>query len=78
MIGEVALAAGDINRAIQELKRGLSCAAYTKEKGIAIFYRLGCLYEETSNCDKAREAFQKVYVVNPNFEDIRELIVIVG
>jgi len=71
MMGASALSWGNPLKAVEVLKSGLACEAYTKEKGLAILYQLGCAYEGLSEDDKAREAFQKVYILDSKFEDVK-------
>jgi len=72
MIADSYFAAGDVGSAIDNLKSGLLCKAYTNEKGVALLYRLGCLYEGDSRYDEAREAFSKVSIIRSDFEDVEK------
>ncbi len=74
MIGECALLDNKPDKAVELLNHALKSPLFEADKGIAIMYFLGCAYEKLSEYEKARESFQKVYIMRSDFKDVRDRI----
>jgi len=72
MIGYCFIQKGQYNLAIKQLERGAEIADSYGDEDLGIHYNLGLAYEAVDDVEKARENFEKVYVVDVSFRDISE------
>ncbi|MDZ7860115.1 MAG: tetratricopeptide repeat protein [Candidatus Krumholzibacteriota bacterium] len=72
MIGYCFIQKGQYNLAVKQLERGAEIADSYGDEDLGIYYNLGLAYEAIDDVEKARENFEKVYVIDVSFRDILE------
>jgi tetratricopeptide (TPR) repeat protein len=73
-LGQCFMLKGQFNVAIKVLNRALQVPYEDDEERIGVFYHLGQCYEELGQRARAREAYEKVLVLDKSFADVPDRV----
>ncbi len=74
MIGVYFIEQNQPNLAIKQLTKGLQMIGDNDTETLGIIYNLGLAYEMTGDVEKAKSAFEDVYVEDVTFREVAEKI----